>query len=134
MPHVTIGKEYKFEAAHHLPNHRGKCAALHGHSYKVGVCLTGPTWANPGASDDRMVMDFGDLDAIVKPVIDALDHSDLNDPEGYAQKQLELGRPTAEALAVALATVFAAMISLHGPVTVRVWETSKAWAEYSTSA
>jgi len=74
-----ITKTFRFEAAHHLPEHRGKCANVHGHSYRLEVALRGPIKDAPGQSDHGMVMDFGDLAQIVRhSVIECLDHQDLN--------------------------------------------------------
>ncbi|NES98612.1 MAG: 6-carboxytetrahydropterin synthase QueD, partial [Desertifilum sp. SIO1I2] len=33
MDEWIIYKEFRFEAAHHLPHHDGKCRRLHGHSW-----------------------------------------------------------------------------------------------------
>lgn len=77
---ALVGKEYVFEAAHQLPNHRGKCAQLHGHSYKVAVYVEGPIINDPGASDDGFVVDFGDLSDVMKPLIEKYcDHKFLNE-------------------------------------------------------
>lgn len=86
---MEIFKEFGFEAAHRLPNVPAghKCARLHGHSFRVEVHVRGPV-------DERMgwVMDFADVKAAVKPVIDQLDHYYLNDIAG-------LENPTSEVLA-----------------------------------
>jgi 6-pyruvoyltetrahydropterin/6-carboxytetrahydropterin synthase len=86
---IEIFREFTFEAAHRLPNLPAghKCFRLHGHSYHVTVHVKGPI-------DDELgwVMDFGDLKAAVKPVLDRLDHYYLNDIEG-------LENPTSEVLA-----------------------------------
>jgi 6-pyruvoyltetrahydropterin/6-carboxytetrahydropterin synthase len=86
---MEIFKEFGFEAAHRLPNVPAghKCARLHGHSFRVEVHVRGPV-------DERMgwVMDFADLKAAVKPVIDQLDHYYLNEIAG-------LENPTSEVLA-----------------------------------
>jgi len=77
---TTIGKEYKFEAAHMLFGHKGACARLHGHSYKVKVELTGETLGGRDPlekSSEGMVMDYGDLDNLVKHLIEQLDHKFL---------------------------------------------------------
>ena len=75
---ISITKEYTFEAAHSLPHHNGKCKNLHGHSYQLFVTVTGPIKTEgPG---EGMVMDFGELDPIVKThIIDVFDHRFLND-------------------------------------------------------
>ncbi len=83
MRHALLTKTFRFEAAHHLPWHRGKCARPHGHSYCLEVTLRGPIKDAPGASDHGMVMDFGDLKQIVnEAVITRLDHADLNEVTG----------------------------------------------------
>jgi 6-pyruvoyltetrahydropterin/6-carboxytetrahydropterin synthase len=86
---MEIFKEFGFEAAHRLPNvpEGHKCARLHGHSFRVEVHVR-------GRLDERLgwVMDFADLKAAVKPVIDRLDHYYLNEIEG-------LENPTSEVLA-----------------------------------
>ena len=79
MRYGSITKIFRFEAAHHLPGHHGKCARPHGHSYWLEVTIHGPIKDAPGESDHSMVMDFGDLSHIVKnSVIERLDHQDLN--------------------------------------------------------
>ncbi len=89
---ALLTKIFRFEAAHSLPGHRGKCARLHGHSYTLEVTLRGPIKQATGASDDGMVMDFDDLSQFVKQaVIERLDHHDLNEVTGI--------RTTAENLA-----------------------------------
>jgi 6-pyruvoyltetrahydropterin/6-carboxytetrahydropterin synthase len=86
---VEIYKEFRFEAAHRLPNvpvgH--KCSRLHGHSYRVTVHIDGAVDAHAG-----WVRDFADLSCVVRPLIDCLDHYYLNDIEG-------LDNPTSEVLA-----------------------------------
>jgi len=79
MRYAIITKKFRFEAAHHLPGHHGKCARPHGHSYRLEITIRGPIKDAPGESDHGMVMDFGDLSQIVKnSVIESLDHQDLN--------------------------------------------------------
>ncbi len=83
MSIAILAKTFHFEAAHHLPGHRGKCARLHGHSYRVEVALRGPIIYAQGESDHGMVMDFDDLSQIVRSaVIERLDHRDLNEVTG----------------------------------------------------
>lgn len=79
MKAAIITKIFRFEAAHHLPGHYGKCVRPHGHSYRLEVTVRGSIKNAPGESDHGMVMDFGDLSQIVKnAVIEHLDHQDLN--------------------------------------------------------
>lgn len=83
MRMAILTKIFRFEAAHHLPAHRGKCARTHGHSYQLEVTLRGPIKDAPSESDHGMVMDFGDLKQIVQEMVIArLDHTDLNESTG----------------------------------------------------
>ena len=83
MRYGIVTKIFHFESAHHLPGHRGKCAHLHGHSYRLEVTIRGPIKDAPGESDHGMVMDFDDLSRTVKnSVIERLDHRDLNEVTG----------------------------------------------------
>ena len=93
MP-FTIGKQFRFEAAHHLPNHAGKCRSPHGHSYLLEVVATCDNLVERGPMTG-MVYDFGKLSEIVRHcVIDKLDHTDLN--ESAPLLWAEITTPTAE--------------------------------------
>ncbi len=75
---MLIRKQFAFEAAHVLPYHAGKCARLHGHSYRLDVSVDGPIQTSGPASG--MIVDFDDLTQTVRgAIIDALDHRHLND-------------------------------------------------------
>lgn len=86
---MEIFKEFTFEAAHRLPNvpEGHKCSRLHGHSFKVTICVEGDVDSQAG-----WVMDFGEIKAAFKPLYDRLDHYYLNEIEG-------LENPTSENLA-----------------------------------
>ena len=74
--YVTVTKIFRFEMAHVLANHEGLCKNIHGHSYKLFVSLTGEVKDTPGASDDGMLMDFGELKSLVKSqILDTFDHA-----------------------------------------------------------
>jgi 6-pyruvoyltetrahydropterin/6-carboxytetrahydropterin synthase len=75
----TLTKEFKFEAAHQLMNHDGKCARLHGHSWKGRIIVKGEHLIGCGPKTN-MLMDFSELSSYVKPLVeDFLDHHYLND-------------------------------------------------------
>jgi 6-pyruvoyltetrahydropterin/6-carboxytetrahydropterin synthase len=116
---AKIVKRYTFEASHWLPKHEGKCAKLHGHSYKIELCAGGEINPLRGKSDDGMVADFSTLDEVIKPVIESLDHGCLND---------WMDTPTAEHVGL---WFFSALSKANFPyvVWIRVWETEKAYAE-----
>jgi 6-pyruvoyltetrahydropterin/6-carboxytetrahydropterin synthase len=82
----TITKSFTFDAAHHLPNHDGKCRRPHGHTYRMDVTLHGPvhpiTPDNEGyrRPDEGMIMDFTKLKLIVQQeLLTHMDHYDLNE-------------------------------------------------------
>lgn len=56
---------------HRLPNHNGPCKNIHGHSYKMIVELEGEP-LNSG-----MMIDFYDLNIIIKPILEQYDHAFL---------------------------------------------------------
>jgi 6-pyruvoyltetrahydropterin/6-carboxytetrahydropterin synthase len=125
MRAARLTKVFRFEAAHHLPGHRGQCARPHGHSYRLEVTLRGPIKHAPGESDHGMVMDFADLSRIVKEaVIARLDHYDLNE---VTQIQT-----TAENLAHWIwDTLVAAGLPDELLDRIRLWETESGYVEIS---
>lgn len=77
-----IAKEFRFEASHQLPFHDGKCARLHGHSWRGVVYVSGDSLADSGPKQG-MVMDYADVKKVLKPLLDQyLDHHHLNDTLG----------------------------------------------------
>lgn len=73
---IEITKSYRFEAAHSLPHlpDGHKCKDIHGHSYEIIVGVKGKLI--PGLD---WVQDYAVISAYVKPLIDQLDHKNLND-------------------------------------------------------
>jgi 6-pyruvoyltetrahydropterin/6-carboxytetrahydropterin synthase len=86
---MEIFKEFRFEAAHRLPNvpPEHPCARMHGHSYHLALHVRGPVGAESG-----WVMDFAEVKAIAQPFVDELDHHCLNDVS-------DLENPTCEQIA-----------------------------------
>lgn len=75
---MQIRKRFKFEAAHVLPYHQGKCARLHGHSYCLDVAVRAELQSD--GPQRGMVQDFDILAAVVTgTVINQLDHRSLNE-------------------------------------------------------
>lgn len=56
---------------HRLPYHKGLCRNIHGHSYKMSVEITG------SINKNGMIIDFFDLNKIIKPIINKYDHAFL---------------------------------------------------------
>lgn len=81
---ITISKAYTFDSAHVLwdPDRSeqeneqvfGKCSRVHGHTYMLDVTVEGEVNERTG-----MILNYFDLDKIVKPIVDRLDHRMLND-------------------------------------------------------
>jgi len=70
---MKLGRTFYFDAAHYLPNYKGKCEKLHGHTYRLDVIIESEI------GNDGMILDFNDLKKIVETnVIDKVDHQDLN--------------------------------------------------------
>ena len=116
---MEIFKEFTFEAAHRLPNLPAghKCSRLHGHSFLVRVFVKGELDPSLG-----WVMDFAEIKAICKPVIERLDHYYLNDIEG-------LENPTSERIAVWLWGALKPALPALSRIEVR--ETCTAGCSYS---
>lgn len=87
---VEIVKQYRFEAAHLLPKvpSTHKCARLHGHSFRFEVKIGGEVDPAMG-----WLIDFGDISAVVKPLVEILDHNYLNEIPG-------LENPTSEQISM----------------------------------
>lgn len=72
MFEVTV--EDTFSSGHYLRDYKGKCENPHGHNYKVLVTLQGKELDRAG-----LLLDFKDLKAAIKPVVEYLDHQMIND-------------------------------------------------------
>lgn len=129
---MLINREFGFDMGHMLPDHLGGCYRLHGHRYRLDVCLDDDL-ATSGA-ERGMVMDFARLKQVVeREVIDRFDHrfavcrSDpraqglldtLSEDDGLIFTEQP---PTAENLV----TIIAGLLADTGlPImTLRLWET-----------
>jgi 6-pyruvoyltetrahydropterin/6-carboxytetrahydropterin synthase len=111
---MELIKEYRFEAAHRLPNvpEGHQCGRPHGHSYKVAIHVEGEIDETAG-----WVVDYADISAVVKPVIEELDHHTLETIPG-------LENPTSEHLARWLWARIEPEVPLLSAVTVHETATS----------
>ena len=113
---MQIRKSFTFEAAHVLPHHPGKCARLHGHSYRLDVALDGPLQETGPATG--MVEDFEVVTRVVKAeVIDEVDHRSLNEL---------MDNPTAENIVIWIWNRLAPQLPQLAELTL--WETRRACA------
>jgi 6-pyruvoyltetrahydropterin/6-carboxytetrahydropterin synthase len=87
---VELSRDFRFEAAHYLPNvpEGHKCRRMHGHSFRGEVVVRGPVDPTTG-----WLIDYADLKRVVEPLVARLDHYLLNEIEG-------LENPTSEVLAI----------------------------------
>ena len=125
---------------HRLLFHKGLCRNLHGHSYKMMVEITGTL------NRQGMVIDFFDLNMIVKPIIDKYDHAFLcweNDKKlkdfliknkmkrlfvGYQSTVENICKDLIEIIGNRLQKVKNAHIE---EITIKIFETPNAYAEFS---
>lgn len=114
---IRIAATYSFEAAHQLPHlpDGHKCKRLHGHNYRLDVSIAGDL-------DGRgFVIDYAELDGVVQPLVDMLDHRFLNDIDG-------LDNPTSEVMVRWFHERIKAALPAYDP-TVRIWETPRYWVQ-----
>ncbi len=83
-----------FDAAHRLKGYTGKCARLHGHTWKVEATVQGTTLDQVG-----MILDFGILKERVKRITQLFDHTNLNETAPFADEDSTSLNPTAENIA-----------------------------------
>lgn len=105
---------YEFHSAHQLFWHKGKCSRIHGHSYKLEVHIFADK-----LNENGVVMDVHDIDEIVQPLIDELDHKYLNNI---------LDNPTMENIARFIWNRLKDKLPLYKIV---LWESSRSRIEYS---
>lgn len=118
-----IYKEFRFEAAHRLPHHSGKCYRLHGHSWIGRVYVKSNNLIQEG-DKQGMVIDFEDIKKYLIPLLEQfLDHHYLNET-------MELENPTCEVIAK---WIFEKLESagLQGLQRVEIQETCTAGASFT---
>ena len=146
---TTVSKEVEFDAGHRVPNHASKCRNPHGHRYRVRATAAGDIVAEAGASSEGMVVDFGDLKALLTDLVhDRFDHGFIvhaaDRPMRKALAMLDEPKvivvpyiPTAENLAADIyRTVGPELADRWGATNVRltlveVWETPTSLATYT---
>ena len=109
---MRLCREFYFDAAHHLPNYKGKCENLHGHTYKLEIVMEGDV------KKDGMVIDFVKLKTIVEAeVLEKLDHHELNSL---------VENPTAEHIVDWIAGRLQGKLPV---VSIKLWEGQRKWVE-----
>jgi len=115
-----------FAAAHQLKMVAEKCENLHGHNWKLEVCVKGSE-----LNDAGVLMDFGELKRHLSGIVDGLDHQFLNelDPfKGDNPSSERIARYTAESLQAAISDRRITVSS------VTAWESENACATYFCDA
>ena len=144
MDTVRITKQFTFETGHALFGYDGKCRNVHGHSYKLSVTVIGQPISDTDHVKHGMVMDFGDLKAIVKrEIVDVFDHATVlnkNTPHVNLARTLQNEghnvllvdyQPTSECMVVDFAKTIAANLPEHIQLfSVKLQETETAFAEW----
>ena len=73
---MIISRKIEIDMGHRIPNHKSKCRNLHGHRYVIEVYVEGEENKVEGASDEGMVLDYGDLKQImIEEIHNRYDHS-----------------------------------------------------------
>ena len=150
MPY-RICKTFEVESGHILSRHPGRCRYPHGHTRRVELVLEADT-----LDENGMIVDFKALSEALRGCLEEYDHSicmNTDDPmfavmkEAYGERVIAFAGqdPTSEVIARRLYDTCLEQIRAYRErpdatyrvrpevrlASVRVWETSSAWAEYS---
>jgi 6-pyruvoyltetrahydropterin/6-carboxytetrahydropterin synthase len=79
-----------FSAAHRLIGYDGACSNLHGHNWKVRVCVEAKELDPVG-----LALDFGVIKKALREILQKLDHANLNEIEPFDRIN-----PTSENIAI----------------------------------
>ena len=117
-----ISVDYTFAAGHALRNYRGKCENVHGHNYKLRVTVEGAELDSTG-----LLMDFIDVRAAIRALVERLDHQFLNDLPPFDKLN-----PSAENIARYFSDALEPQVREQGlrVRAVTVWETDATSATY----
>ncbi|MBR6419665.1 MAG: 6-carboxytetrahydropterin synthase QueD [Oscillospiraceae bacterium] len=70
----TLKTSASFDSAHFLAGYAGKCANLHGHTWKIEAEIAGDALTASGEKRG-MILDFGDFKKAVRALADSFDHA-----------------------------------------------------------
>jgi 6-pyruvoyltetrahydropterin/6-carboxytetrahydropterin synthase len=110
-----------FAAAHQLTMVAKQCENLHGHNWKVEVCVSGEDLNEAG-----VIIDFGELKSYVAEIIKEMDHKFLNELPYFDNA------PSSEKIAVHIARRLEEKLQGSNIRVSRVttWESENAAATY----
>lgn len=112
-----------FAAAHQLKMVAKKCENLHGHNWKIEICVAGKDLNKAG-----VLIDFGELKQHVSIIMAKLDHKYLNELDDFHDDY----PPSSENIAHYIAKTLQSMIDSPDVKVTRVtaWESENACATY----
>ena len=144
---MKIVKIIEWDMGHRILHHRSVCRGLHGHRYKVEICVSGDLVSKPDVSEEGMVIDFSDIKKISNQFIqEKLDHAFMvwekdeelirffNKSKGHKPVIVPF-TPTAENVAAYIFNelqdkfqdVYKTGLHLHS---IKLWETPTSFAFY----
>jgi 6-pyruvoyltetrahydropterin/6-carboxytetrahydropterin synthase len=119
----TLNVETKFASSHQLRGYKGKCENIHGHSWKVQVCV-----CSKELNDIGLAIDFTDLKRIMDEIVKPLDHTCLNDIDPFTAIN-----PSSENIAKYVFDSLGDKVVPYRVIvkSVTVWESDSASATYT---
>lgn len=111
-----------FAAAHRLTLVGHKCENLHGHNWKIEVCIKGD-----GLDEGGVLMDFGIIKKNLREIMEELDHKFLNELDIFSNcppSSENIARIIADKMAKAVNTGTARLYS------VTAWESDNSSATF----
>ena len=111
-----------FAAAHRLKMVAKKCENMHGHNWKIEVCV-----GSKKLNDAGVIIDFGEIKKHVAEIIARLDHCVLNELDRFRDNN-----PSSENIAIYIAEELQAIINNNDikVTSVTAWESEDACATY----
>ena len=113
----------RFAAAHQLKMVAKKCENLHGHNWKIEICVAGET-----LNDAGVLIDFGEIKTHIKKIMEKIDHRFLNELDDFNDDN----PPSSENIALYVAKELQQKIDDSSVKVSRVtaWESEDACATY----
>lgn len=141
---IRVTKQFKFETGHALYGYDGLCKNVHGHSYKLDVTVIGMLITDSRDVKNGMVIDFGDLKAIVnQEIVNPFDHATVlnvstphkeiaDEMENRGHKIIRVNyQPTSEMMVLDFAEKLKSKLPHHIELySLKLRETATAFAEW----
>ena len=141
---IRFTKQFKFETGHALYGYDGLCKNVHGHSYKLDVTVIGMPITDSRHVKNGMVIDFGDLKAIVnQEIVNPIDHATVlnvstphkeiaDEMENRGHKIIRVNyQPTSEMMVLDFAEKLKSKLPQHLELySIKLRETATAFAEW----